>query len=182
MIALLGLFAALVTGGRLACEQIAVRLLKLPTLFYETLRWGGAAATGYVTMAILLTAVHVSPLPREFLGFTPERKNLFGADAPDRRWLGFTRYVSGHALAKRQKVVDGNMELIRIGTRAFDNRSALDWGAPVTDGREAGAVAMPSFLVRYADRRAFGAAAVTADPAAAGGGGTPPPQRSGPAF
>ena len=183
VIALLGLFAALVTAGRLACENIAVRLLKLPSLVYEGLRWAGAAATGYVTVAVLLTAVHVSPLPREFLGFTPERKNFFGADAPDRRWLAFTRYVSDHALAKKQKVVDGSGQLLMVRTKAFDNRSALDWGAPVTDGRQPGEVDMPSFIVRYADRRALGPAAVAA-PAAGdgGGGGAAPPPPSGPAF
>ena len=60
VVALLGLFAALVTGMRLlACERIAPRMLELPTITYEVFRWGGGLATGYVTMAILLVAVHV---------------------------------------------------------------------------------------------------------------------------
>lgn len=183
IIALLGLFAAFVTGLRLACENIAKTLLKVPTLVYEVVRWLGAAATGYVTLAILLTAVHVAPLPREFLGFTPERQNLFGADAPDRRWLGFTRYVSANALAKRQKVVDGSGQLLMTRTRSFDGRTALDEGAEMTDARQPNDVKLPSFLIRYADRRANGAAAAPlAPPPASGGGGGGGGAPAGPAF
>ena len=181
VVALLGLFAAVVTGLRLACENIAKQLLKLPTLVYEAGRWLGGAATGYVTMAILLTAVHVAPLPREFLGFKAERLNLFGADAPDRRWLGFTRYVSANALAKKQRVVDGQGNLLMYRVRSFDGRTALDEGAEITDGRQPNDVKLPSFLIRYADRRASGpAAAVPTAPAPSGGGGGRAP--AGPAF
>ena len=182
VVALLGLFAAFVTGLRLACENIAVRLLKLPRLVYEAGRWLGAAGTGYVTTAILLTAMHVAPLPREFLGFKPERQNFFGADAPDRRWLGFTRYVSANALAKRQKVVDGQGNLLMTRTRSFDGRTALDSGAEITDGRPPNDVKLPSFLIRYADRRATGAAAAPIAPPPAGGGGGGGRPAPGPAF
>ena len=182
IVALLGLFAAFVTGLRLACENIAVRLLKLPTLVYHAARWLGAAGTGYVTVAVLLTAIHVAPLPREFLGFAPERQNLFGADAPDRRWLGFTRYVSANALAKRQKVVDGSGQLLMTRTRSFDGRTALDGGAEITDGRPPNDVKLPSFLIRYADRRTFGAAAAPVAPPPSGGGNRGGGAPAGPAF
>ena len=106
VIALLGLFAVTVTGMRLACEQIAPRMLQLPTLPYEVLRWGFGAATGYVTVGILLVAVHVSPLPRQFWGFTPERKNILAFDDPAWRWLGFTRYATDNAYARRKTFRD----------------------------------------------------------------------------
>ena len=189
IIALLGLFAVFVTLLRLACENIATQLLKLPTLVYELGRWLGGAATGYVTVAILLTAVHVAPLPREFLGFTPERQNLFGADAPDRRWLGFTRYVSSNALGHKQRVdkimPDGTQQFLMYRPRAFDGRTALDERLTaddaLPDGLRPGQVKLPSFLIRYADRRETGAAAAAVPVAPAGGGGAPAAP-IGPAF
>ena len=176
VVALLGLFAAFVTGGRLACEQIAPRMLALPTAVYELLRWGGGAATGYVTMAVCLVAVHVSPLPREFLGFRPERANLFEVDAPDRRWLAFTRYVSTHALDRGDRLIDPSGRTLAT-LSGFDNRTGYDWGAVTSDGSHPGSKAMPSFVIRYADRRQNGpgAAAVVAT-------GPAPRPPSGPSF
>ena len=46
-----------------------------------TRRWTCGLATGYVTVAFLLTALHTAPLPREFLGFSGEKKNFFGIGA-----------------------------------------------------------------------------------------------------
>ncbi|MFH5804157.1 CvpA family protein [Alienimonas sp. DA493] len=187
VICLLGLFAAFVTGMRLACEQIAPRMLELPAAAYHALRWVFGAATGYVTMAVILVALHVSPLPRTFLGFAPERGfaatspggNLFDVDAPDRRWLAFTRYVSLNPLKKggRNQLVDGNGTLLNT-LSGFDNRTGYAWDAVTSDGSHAATKSMPSFVIRYADRRANGAGAapvVVAAPAA--------PQRPrGPAF
>ncbi|NNJ26172.1 CvpA family protein [Alienimonas chondri] len=188
VIALLGLFAAIVTGMRLACEQIAPRMLELPTAVYHGLRWVFGAASGYVTMAILLVALHVSPLPRTFLGFAPERGfskpggNLFDVDAPDRRWLAFTRYVSLKPMAKggRHKLVDGNGVLLNT-LSGFDNNTAYGWGAVTSDGSHAATRSMPSFVIRYADRRQMGAGAAAVVVAPAGGGGAPA-RPSGPAF
>ncbi|QDT17703.1 CvpA family protein [Alienimonas californiensis] len=186
VICLLGLFAAFVTGMRLACEQIAPRLLELPAPAYHGLRWVFGAATGYVTMAILLTALHVSPLPRTFLGFAPERGfskpggNLFDVDAPDRRWLAFTRYVSLNPLKKGggNRLEDGNGTLLNT-LSGFDNRTGYGWDAVTSDGSHAATKSMPSFVIRYADRRANGAGAAPAAPAAP----APGAQRStGPAF
>ncbi len=97
--ALVGLFALFAFLGRLACDSIAPMEIEYDARIYNAGRWLFALATGYVTMAILLTAVHTAPLPREFLGFSPERNNLFDVDAPDRRWLGFTQHVSEKILA-----------------------------------------------------------------------------------
>ena len=45
VVALLGLFAALVTGMRLACEAIAPRMLELPVAVFHALRWAGGVGT-----------------------------------------------------------------------------------------------------------------------------------------
>ena len=189
VIALLGLFAALVTGMKLACEGLAPRMLELPTPVFHGLRWVGGIATGYVTMAILLTAVHVSPVPREFLGFRPERGftatsagNLFDADAPDRRWLGYTRYLSLNALAKggSHRLVDGNGTLLNT-LSGFDNRTGYGWNAVTSDGTHPATRSMPSFVIRYADRRELGAGAAPVVAAPAAGGGAPA-RPVGPAF
>lgn len=194
VIALLVLFAALVTGMRLACENIAPRMLELPTPVYHGLSWTFGLGSGYVTAALLLMAMHVSPLPREFLGFAPERGfaatrpggNLFDVDAPDRRWLAFTRYLSLNPLAKGggNTLVDTNGTLLTV-TSGFDNRTAYDWqandgGLQTADGSHPATRSMPSFVIRYADRREFGAAAAPAVAAPSGGGRPAVP--TGPAF
>ena len=197
VIALLGLFAAVLTGMRLACEQIAPRMLELPSAVYHGLRIVFGGATGYVTMAILLVALHVSPVPREFLGFRPERGflpnaqtgrvaggNLFDADAPDRRWLAYTRYMSLKPLAKggSNRLVDGNGLLLNR-LSGFDNRtgdSERGWNVETSDGAHPASKSMPSFVIRYADRRANGPGA--APVAAPGGGGGPSVRPTGPAF
>jgi hypothetical protein len=129
-VALVGLFALFVFLGRLACDSIAPTEIEYDARVYNAARWLFALATGYVTMAILLTAVHTAPLPREFLGFSPERRNLFDADAPDRRWLGFTQYVSEKILATGS-IFDG----------------------PRFDMPETTQQIWPSFPIRYATRR-----------------------------
>src|SRR5262245_42544270 len=92
-VALVGLFALFVFLGRLACDSIAPTEIEYDPRIYNAARWLFALAAGYTTMAILLTAIHTAPLPREFLGFAPEKRNLFDIDAPDRRGLGFTQHV-----------------------------------------------------------------------------------------
>lgn len=94
MLALVGLFALGVFGLRTLGEQLMPTYAEVDPLTYDVARWLLGLATGYLTMAILLTALHTAPLPREFLGFRPERQNLFEAAAPDRQWLAFTQYVS----------------------------------------------------------------------------------------
>jgi hypothetical protein len=139
IVAFLGIFS----GGVFALRALGERLLptyaELDTLVYEIARWGFSLATGYVTMAILLTAMHVAPLPREFLGFAPERKNFFQITAPDRQWLGFTQYVSERSL---KRVLPGGMVPIFDGATApripEDPGTAQVWS---------------SFPMRYAARR-----------------------------
>lgn len=97
IIALLGVFLIGVWGLREVTDRIMPTSLDVSGLVYES-RWLFGAATGYLVMAILLTALHTAPLSREFIGFRPERNNLFDALAPDRQWLGFTQYVSEHVM------------------------------------------------------------------------------------
>ena len=97
MIALVGLFVAFVLLLRTALEKLMPTLVLVHPLAFDGVRWACGLATGYVVMAFLLTALHTAPLPREFIGFTPERKNLFNMAAPDRQWLGLTQYVSERA-------------------------------------------------------------------------------------
>ncbi|MEM9702066.1 MAG: CvpA family protein [Planctomycetota bacterium] len=187
IIALLVLFAAFVTGIRLACEQIAPRMLEVPTPVYHGVRWAFGGATGYVTMAILLTSLHTAPLPRTFLGFAPERGfmrpggNLFDVDAPDRRWLAFTRYVSLKPLAKggsNTLVDETGAKLTTLS--GFDHNTGYGWGAVTSDGTHPASRAMPSFVIRYADRRQYGAGAAAVVAAPSAGGARPKP--AGPAF
>lgn len=134
MIALVGLFALLVTGCRYASEYLVPTYIGVSDKIYDPVRWIFAGGTGYVTMAFLLTALHTAPLPREFLGFRPERKNLFGLTAPDREWLGFTQYVSEKSL--------------RSGSpgRVFD-------AAEMKLGETGPAKTLATFPIRYATRR-----------------------------
>jgi hypothetical protein len=129
-IALVGLFALFVFLGRLATDNIAPTEIEYDSRIYNVARWLFALATGYVTMAILLTAVHTAPLPREFLGFSPERKNLFDFAAPDRQWLGFTQHIS-------EKI---------LGTGAI-------FDGPKYPEPETTQDIWPSFPIRYATRR-----------------------------
>jgi hypothetical protein len=129
-VALVGLFALFTFLGRLATDNIAPTEIEFDARVYQAARWLFALATGYTTMAILLTALHTAPLPRNFLGFSPEGKNLFDMAAPDRQWLGLTQHVS-------EKI---------LGTgRIFDGPQ---YSVPETDQK-----VWPSFPIRYATRR-----------------------------
>src|SRR5688500_3816467 len=55
LIALVGLFAALVFGLRYLTEYLAPTFMNVHPLLYEGGRWTLAFATGWVTMAVLLT-------------------------------------------------------------------------------------------------------------------------------
>ena len=157
IVALCGLFAAFVSILRVITEQIAPIEIELPAPVYQAGRWGFAVLTGYTTMAFLLTALHTAPLPREFAGFKPERKNLLNMAAPDRQWLGFTQYVSEHGLRN-------NVNGIR---RVFDG---LEFRRP---GRDDSLWA--AFPLRYATRReliAGGASSSAAGNTLSAGGGS----------
>ncbi len=130
VVALLGLFIALTFIGRLATDNIAPTEIEYDARVYQVGRWLFALATGYTTMAILLTAVHTAPLPRNFLGFAPERKNLFDICAPDRQWLGFVQHISENVLATG-RIFDGSQAKVPETTQTV-------W---------------PSFAIRYATKR-----------------------------
>jgi hypothetical protein len=148
MIALVGLFALFVFLIRLGMERLAPTYVQVPALVDNIGRWAFGVATGYVTMAFLLTALHTAPLPREFLGFTPERPNLLQMAAPDRQWLGFTQYVTEKAFAR----YDVTPQLgAPLGTpHAFDGQYMVvgDAANPYPN------LIWASFPIRYATRRA----------------------------
>lgn len=158
IICLLGLFSLGVWGLREATDRIMPTSLEVPGLLYES-RWLLGVASGYVVAAIVLTSLHTAPLSREFMGFRPERNNLFDIVAPDRQWLAFTQYVSEHVMRSGSDgpIFDG----------AVFNRIQED---PSTQQ------VWSSFPIRYAQRRemyaAGGAASVSAPPSS---NGPPPP-------
>lgn len=149
-LAMTGLFAALVFGFREVTTRLAPGEYDIHPLLYEGARWGGGLASGYLTMAILLTALHTAPLPREFIGFKPERKNFLTISAPDRQWLGFTQRVSEEVFRQGSvgRIFDGPQ--FRVGDQTND--------------------VWPSFPIRYASRRE----------AYAAGGGPAGPTRAAP--
>lgn len=151
-IALVGLFAGFVFGLRFLTEYVAPTFMNVHPLVYEGGRWAFGLATGWLTMAILLTSLHTAPLPRtvtsasvdEFLGFQAERGNFFGF-APDRQWLGFTQYVSLTSMPSG---------------RVFD-------GPHFPAGDFTGY--WPSFPIRYATRREDLTTGFTPSPVPSGG-------------
>ncbi len=168
IVALVGLFAGFVLGLREATDRISPTYVQIQGLLYEIVRWGAGLLTGYVTMAFLLTSLHTAPLPREFIGFRPERNNFLNVAAPDRQWLGFTQYVSEKIFRQGpgNRIFDGPQLVVGDPKQPYPNRV---W---------------PSFPIRYAHRRQMLSAM---GPAAAGGqpgGGTTiqrkeAPQRGG---
>jgi hypothetical protein len=143
IVAMLGLFTAAVFALRLGTEHLAPHYIQVFPMLDTVGRYVFGAITGYLTMAILLTALHTAPLPREFLGFRAERNNFFGG-APDRQWLGFVQYVSQYPLSKA-KFKDGD----KIIVHAFDGKYEKigDPTKPYLND------IWPSFPIRYAMRR-----------------------------
>jgi hypothetical protein len=134
--ALVGLFALFTFAGRTIAEYLSPTDLELDGRIYQIARWVFAASTGYTTTAILLTALHTAPLPREFIGFTPEGKNLFDMRAPDREWLGLVQHVSENVL-RTGRTFDGGIPPDLAGS------DPSTWTQPN----------WPSFPIRYATRR-----------------------------
>jgi len=178
-VAYMALFGGSTILLRMAAAWCAPTEMELHA-YAESSRWVLGAAAGYVTMAILFTGLHTAPLPREFLGFKPERKNFFDIAAPDRQWLGFTQHVTERVFF-RYYYPDANNRKLR-GKYAFDAMQRVLADKPNE------LQVLPSFLIRYADRRAqnTGAAAAKAAPqlnaAPSGteeGGGTGAPANGG---
>jgi hypothetical protein len=137
IIALVGLFTLFTFLGRLATDQISPTEIEFDARVYQAARWLFALATGYTTMAILLTALHTAPLPREFLGFKPEGNNFFDVCAPDRQWLGFTQHVSEKVLGTG-RIFDGWIHQLQPEAYPDPSNPQKIW---------------PSFPIRYATRR-----------------------------
>ncbi len=159
IITFLGLFSLSVWGMREATERIMPTTLEVAGLMYES-RWLLGAGAGYAMVAILLTAMHVAPLGREFIGFRPERSNVFDAVAPDRQWLGFTQYMSERVM------------------RAGANGPIFDGASfPRIPEDPATVQVWSSFPIRYAQRRELYSGS---DAGAAGPPATSGPPTSGP--
>ncbi len=157
IITLLGLFAAGVSALRAGAEYLMPTQIQVSPLVYDGGRWGFGLLTGYTTSAIVLTALHTAPLPREYFGFKPERNNLFGPtsveNAPDRQWLAFTQYVSENIFWT------GNV-FDRSEFPRYTGRAAEFWS---------------TFPIRYADRRQRFASGGVIAPAAPAPVNAPPP-------
>lgn len=147
VVSLIGLFTAFVFGLRLAVEKLSPTFIQVHPTVDQIGRWFVAAATGYVTMAILLTSLHTAPLPREFLGFKAEQRMFFGM-APDRQWLGFTQYVTEKPFGWIQ-YADRSSSPVKFYAHAFDGHYDK-LGDPTNPYQN---VIWPSFPIRYAARR-----------------------------
>ncbi|SFI65408.1 CvpA family protein [Planctomicrobium piriforme] len=138
IICLLGIFSLCVFLFRTIGEQLLPTYAELSSPVYEGARWGFAALTAYAVAAFVCTSLHVAPLPREFLGFTAESRNLFGM-APDRQWLGFTQHASEKSLMRMR--ADNRPALFDVAyfpSNPADVRTTKEWS---------------SFPIRYAARR-----------------------------
>lgn len=151
IIAFIGLFSALVFGLRAATEQILPVDIEIHGMVFDIARWTCGLVTGFVTMAILMTALHTAPLPRQFVGFAPEPANRggpIGQMGPDMKWLGYVHNITEKSFRRGSHgpIFDG---------AAF----------PFYQGGEVRV--LPSFPIRYASRRDryYG----TASPPSAGG-------------
>ena len=162
-VCLLGLFAGGTIGLRELTEYLAPTDIRVPDLMDTIGKWAFAAITGYVTMAILLTALHTAPLPREIFDFRSESPVFFGF-SPDRQWLGFTQYVSEKSLPNR--VVYDQVSR-KYEPNIFDGHTKKVGDSPN--------LVWSSFPIRYAMRRSLiekgqyaGGAATAAPPTPAG--------------
>jgi uncharacterized membrane protein YgcG len=154
LIALVVLFGVFTTLIRVGTDHIAPTMIEIHPTAYQVIRWAFGLVTGYVTMAILLTALHTAPLQREFLGFKPERMNLFGSAAPDRQWLAFTQHVSEDVFRRpHRRIFDGLL---------FD----------LPGKRPPETTPLATFAIRYASRRQRASGGLPPPSSAPAGGGS----------
>ncbi len=147
VIALVGLFIGCVFALRMGSEHLVQVYIGLPSAMDTAGKWLFGAATGYLTMAFLLMALHTAPFPREFLGFKPERPNFFGM-APDRQWIGFMQHVTEKPYGW-YVFEDRDITPSKPIAHAFDGKYELlgDKKASYPN------TIWPSFPIRYAMRR-----------------------------
>lgn len=167
-IALVGLFAAFTVGLRELCAYLSPVSIEVMPALYQGGRWAFAAATGYVTMAILLTALHTSMMPRAFLGFAPERRNFFEISAPDRQWLAFTQHATEDLFFHTTKIrhTGATFRFDENARRIFDGMRI-----PMANGLKADY--FPTFLIRYASRRERKRPGSSSSLGSGGSGGVP---------
>ncbi|MBL8850087.1 MAG: CvpA family protein, partial [Planctomycetaceae bacterium] len=137
IVALLGVFTALVFGFRAAGEYLMPTYVDVHGALHNSLRWILSFATGYVVVAVLMTSLHTAPLPRSFLGFNPgpASKTFFGI-GPDIQWLALNQYVSERGLRGSGPVFDA-VTFERI------------------PGQQQTVTTFSSFPIRYAMRRSM---------------------------
>lgn len=123
-----------------ALKFVVDRLISMDIFLHIALeapaKWVFSAVTGYLTVAILMTALHTAPLPRDYWGFfipEPERRDGFLAKfQPDYHWLGITQYISEVTFPHAPEIRVFDAPRYRTGTKE------KHWS---------------SFPVRYATRR-----------------------------
>ncbi len=99
VISLLGLFGGAVFALRVATERLAPARMPIPQPMEISVRWLAGVATGYLTLAVLLTSLHVAPLPRVVTQTEVLEFGGFRADAPE-----FFRTRARSAMAAIQSV------------------------------------------------------------------------------
>ena len=87
------LFMAVFRAATDAVSKVRVRFLQIIDL------WGGVVLSlgiGWIMLGFTLVSLHAAPLGQyPLLGsFQPQSRMFFGILAPDREWLGFTKYQS----------------------------------------------------------------------------------------
>lgn len=151
-IAFMVLFIGLAFGIRLATEQILPTFVHVHPLAHDGLRWSVGFVTGYLTMAIVLTSLHLTTLPLSYVGFNPDRQNFLGMAAPDRQWVAFVQYMTEKPFSSgKGHFFDGSTVRLANGEQQV----------------------IPTFAIRYASRRAMGGS---------GGSGQPEQEESAPVI
>jgi hypothetical protein len=160
------LFIVAVFLLRMLTDNLSPLLVRFTLPLDQAGRWVLALWTGWLTIGFLATAVHTAPLPRDFIGFSPEREKFLGwhlLPAPDHQWLAYTQRCS-------EKLFD------RGPKYRFDVWQGEKWDR--ASGQSQGASpradeAARLFIARYATRRAqaAGGAAPATSGGTTGGGG-----------
>jgi hypothetical protein len=98
-------FMAVFTALTDSISRVRVRFLQIAERYGAPLV---ALCIGWVATCIVFTSMHLAPLGEyPLLGtFQPQTKMFFGMFAPDREWLGFTKYQSLNGFSRSAKVSD----------------------------------------------------------------------------